>query len=726
MSVKSGEPDFAMHLRLRPDVRVYPYDDHGAVLKDPLTGNYLLLVEHEFTALRLMETSLKLSEWHERLLRAFPGSGVTRSDLKSFLLRLYRHQVLQSDATGITMNSASPRSYSLPLVLQKILGICFRIRIPIARPARLAEPLTRALRFAFSPAAVVCYCLMLLLAGAVIAVRFDDFRRDIPGLSMIFSPANLPWLLAMFVLVKVLHETGHIVACTHFGARVRDCGFLLLFFTPVLYTNVSDSWILPRRQRMIISAAGIIVELGLAAVFCLLWWVSANGSVRYLLMNGILLCTVSTLLFNGNPLLKFDGYFVLADLMRRPNLYQQSLIETQNFFATAWSESIRNAISAVTDRRYLIFGVLVCIYRVLLCIGFCSVAGMAVSGAGLGPMDLPIRLLLLSVLAVMPLTGFAQQAIRHSKESGLLPRMVFRTAIFVGLVWLVLSIPVRNSVCVSCVLIPEGSPVYADLTGRLTSFLPYGETVEAGREIALLVNDELQDQLLVAEADAREKQLRVESLRKLGLDLSAELLPTSVEASSAADRQLKLLNQQVAQLKITSPESGTLLPPEVTKDERHDRRMSRWHGTPLSTKNSGATMERGTLLGFVGQPGEYRVLAVLSEEQVEQIAAGQKAEMMSLSGDRSTVTTTIAELSMMSTDALPQCLLAQAENQWLLSKPGSVTNNVPVVSCLVTVDGDSSQQRLYSDGLLKVEGVSLSLGAHLSRFLRTTIFRRWM
>jgi len=324
------------------------------------------------------------------------------------------------------------------------------------------------------------------------------------------------------------------------------------------------------------------------------------------------------------------------------------------------------------------------------------------------------------------LTGFAQQAIRHSKESGLLPRMVFRTAIFVGLVWLVLSIPVRNSVCVSCVLIPEGSPVYADLTGRLTSFLPYGETVEAGREIALLVNDELQDQLLVAEADAREKQLRVESLRKLGLDLSAELLPTSVEASSAADRQLKLLNQQVAQLKITSPESGTLLPPEVTKDERHDRRMSRWHGTPLSTKNSGATMERGTLLGFVGQPGEYRVLAVLSEEQVEQIAAGQKAEMMSLSGDRSTVTTTIAELSMMSTDALPQCLLAQAENQWLLSKPGSVTNNVPVVSCLVTVDGDSSQQRLYSDGLLKVEGVSLSLGAHLSRFLRTTIFRRWM
>jgi putative peptide zinc metalloprotease protein len=725
MSATSGEPDFPMHLRLRPDVRVYPYDDHGAVLKDPLTGNYVLLVEHEFTALRLMETSLRLSDWHERLLRVFPGSGVTRSDLKSFLLRLYRHQVLQSDATGMTMNSASPPGYTLPLLLRKALGVCFRIRIPIARPARLAEPLTRALRFAFSPAAAVCYCLLVLLAGAVIAVRFDDFRRDIPGLSMIFSPANLPWLLAMFVLVKLLHETGHIVACTHYGARVRDCGFLLLFFTPVLYTNVSDSWILPRRQRMIISAAGIIVELGLAAVFSLLWWVSANGSMRYLLMNGILLCTVSTLLFNGNPLLKFDGYFVLADLMRRPNLYQQSLIETQTFFTTVWSESIRNAVAAVTDRRYLIFGVLVCVYRVVLCFGFCSVAGMAVSGAGLAPMELPTRLLLLSVLAVIPLTGFAQQAIRHSKESGLLPRMIFRTAIFVGLMWLVLAIPVHNSVCVSCVLIPEGSPVYADLTGRLVSFLPYGETVEADREIALLVNDELQDQLLVAEADAREKQLRVESLRKLGLDLSGELLPTSAEASSAADRQLKLLRQQVAQLKITAPESGTLLPPEVVKEERRDRRMSRWHGTPLSLKNSGATLERGTLLGFVGQPGRYRVLAVLSEEQVEQIAAGQKAEWMSLSGDRSTITTTIADLSMMSADALPQCLLAQTENQWLLSQRDSGTVSVPVVSCLISTGNKTSHHRIYSYGLLRVEGIRLTLGTRLSRFLRTTIFRRW-
>ena len=725
MSSTNGEPDFPIHLRLRPDVRVYPYDDHGAVLKDPLTGNYLLLVEHEFTALRLMETSLRLSEWHERLLREFPGSGVTRSDLKSFLLRLYRHQVLQSDATGMTGNSASPPGYSLPSLLRKILGVCFRIRIPIARPARLAEPLTRALRFAFSPAAVVCYCLLLLLAGAVIAVRFDDFRRDIPGLSMIFSPANLPWLLAMFVLVKVLHETGHIVACTHYGARVRDCGFLFLFFTPVLYTNVSDSWILPRRERMIISAAGIIVELGLAAVFSLLWWVSANGSVRYLLMNGILLCTVSTLLFNGNPLLKFDGYFVLADLMRRPNLYQQSLIETQSFFTAAWSESIRNAISAVSDHRYLIFGVLVCIYRLVLCIGFCSVASMAVSGAGLGPLELPTRLLLLSVLAVIPLTGFAQQAIRHSKESGFLPRMIFRTAIFVGLIWLILSIPVHNSVCVSCVMIPEGSPVYADLTGRLTSFLPYGETVEAGQEIALLENDELQDQLLVAEADAREKQLRVESLRKLGLDLSAELLPTSVEASDAADRQLKLLRQQVTQLKITARNSGILLPPEEVPDVSNDRKMSRWHGKPLSEDNSGATLDRGTLLGFIGRPDKFRVLAVLSEEQVERIEAGQAARLMGLSGDRVTIKTTISDVNMMPIEALPKCVLALPENLWLLSLRDSGTVNVPVVSCLISADKRTSHQGIYASGLLRVEGVRLTLGAHLSRFLRTTIFRRW-
>jgi hypothetical protein len=98
---------------------------------------------------------------------------------------------------------------------------------------------------------------------------------------------------------------------------------------------------------------------------------------------------------------------------------------------------------------------------------------------------------------------------------------------------------------------------------------------------------------------------------------------------------------------------------------------------------------------------------------VEQIAAGQKAELMQLSGDRSTVKTTIADVNMMSKDALPKCLLAQPENQWLLSEPDSGARSVPVVSCLVSADDTASAQKLYSDGLLKVEGVSLSLGAHL-------------
>jgi multidrug efflux pump subunit AcrA (membrane-fusion protein) len=153
--------------------------------------------------------------------------------------------------------------------------------------------------------------------------------------------------------------------------------------------------------------------------------------------------------------------------------------------------------------------------------------------------------------------------------------MIFRTTLIAGLVWLVLSIPVHNSVCVSCVVMPEGSPVYADLTGRLISSLAYGDPVETGQEVALLENDELQDQLVVAEADAREKRLRVESLRKLGLDLSAELLPTSVEASDAADRQLKLLRQQVTQLKITAPDIGILLPPEETWDATFHRQHRR-------------------------------------------------------------------------------------------------------------------------------------------------------
>src|SRR5262249_54993159 len=121
------------------------------------------------------------------------------------------------------------------------------------------------------------------------------------------------------------HELGHAITCKRFGGECNRMGIMLLVFTPALCCDVSDAWTFRERwKRIAVSAAGVTVELVLAALATLVWSVTQSGWVNALALNVIFVCSVSTLLINGNPLLRYDGYYVLADWLGTPNLQQQA------------------------------------------------------------------------------------------------------------------------------------------------------------------------------------------------------------------------------------------------------------------------------------------------------------------------------------------------------------------------------------------------------------------
>jgi putative peptide zinc metalloprotease protein len=126
-------------------------------------------------------------------------------------------------------------------------------------------------------------------------------------------------------LVKICHEFGHGLSCKKFGGECHEMGLMFLVFTPCLYCNVSDSWMLPNKwQRVFIGAAGMYVELILASIATFLWWFSEDGMFNFLCLSVMFICSVSTVVFNGNPLLRFDGYYILMDILEIPNLRQKA------------------------------------------------------------------------------------------------------------------------------------------------------------------------------------------------------------------------------------------------------------------------------------------------------------------------------------------------------------------------------------------------------------------
>ena len=133
------------------------------------------------------------------------------------------------------------------------------------------------------------------------------------------------WLAITLCVTKILHEFGHGLSCKHFGGECHEIGVMFLVLTPCLYCNVSDSWMLPNRwHRAAIGAAGMYVELVLASICTFIWWFTEPGPLNYICLNVMFISSVSTVMFNANPLLRYDGYYILSDILEIPNLRQKA------------------------------------------------------------------------------------------------------------------------------------------------------------------------------------------------------------------------------------------------------------------------------------------------------------------------------------------------------------------------------------------------------------------
>ena len=162
-------------------------------------------------------------------------------------------------------------------------------------------------------------------------MQFDEFHTKLPTFHQFFEAKNWIYLGVTLAVTKVIHEFGHGLTCKHFGGECHEMGVMLLVLTPCLYCNVSDSWMLPNKwHRAWIGAAGMYVEIVIASICTFLWWFSEPGLLHQLCLSTMFVCSVSTMMFNANPLLRYDGYYILADLMEIPNLRQKASDDSQS------------------------------------------------------------------------------------------------------------------------------------------------------------------------------------------------------------------------------------------------------------------------------------------------------------------------------------------------------------------------------------------------------------
>lgn len=625
---------------MRPDLSVERQNYQGRLyflVKDPVGLKYYRFEEEEFAILEMLSGEASLERIQEEFERRFAPQKIAVSELHQLVGRLYRSALLVSDAAGqgrqLAKRGRERRQQELWSTAANILSL----RLRGFDPDRLLGWLDGKLGWIFSPAAALLFFTLAIAALLVVSIEFETFRAKLPAFREFFAAKNWLWLGLTLASTKVLHELGHGLACKRFGGACHEMGIMFLVFTPCLYCNVSDSWMLPSKwRRAAIGAAGMYVELILASACTLVWWFSQPGIVNYLCLNVMFVCSVSTLLFNANPLLRCDGYYILADLWEIPNLRQKATMCVTRTLG-AWCLGLRAPHDPFLPQRrqWLLaaFGVASGLYRWLVTISIFWFLYRVLEPYGFKVLGQALAAGILGSLVGVPLWRALAFFHTPGRIDNVNPKRLAATLALSALgLASVLLLPLPHYVTCGLRIEPRGAEaVYVDVPGSVREVhCRAGETVMPGQPLLSLENTDLALAVLRLSGERDQLFARLLSLRRRAfLDEAAGLEIGQVEeAIDSLDEQLEKRRRDLARLSIKSNGTGTVLPPPETKaPDRESRELAGWSGRPLDTKNLGAYLSNGVLVCHVGDPRRLSAVLAIDQSDIEFVRSGQAVEL---------------------------------------------------------------------------------------------------
>lgn len=317
--VAALRPSLVPGLRI---VRQQVRDQAWHVLVEPASGRQLRLNPAAYALVARFDGRLRVEQLWQDQLRQQRADAPTQDEVLRLLAQLFRGGMLRFDAAPHLSLLFARREEEGRQRRRGMLNPLM-LRMPLADPARVLERLAPLGRALFHPFAFLAWLAAVLLALLAAGANFAELRADAQRLFATPASYLLAWLA--YPVVKLAHELAHGLAVRRYGGAVHELGVSLMFLTPAPYVDASAANAFPSRlHRLVVSAAGILVETALASIALAVWLAVSPGLVRDTALVVVLVCSVSTVLFNANPLMRFDGYYALCDALELPNLALRS------------------------------------------------------------------------------------------------------------------------------------------------------------------------------------------------------------------------------------------------------------------------------------------------------------------------------------------------------------------------------------------------------------------
>jgi len=721
----------AVPFRLRRDLEVHPAEDGANVwtVKDPVRLTYFRLEAEEMCFLQLLDGATSLRDLHQQLTAEYPDVEFDESNLRQFLTNGMHSDLLVATVPGYGREVVHRKKRKQQ---SRILSRCFNLisyRFRGIDPTFLLTVLDRWLGWTFHRSARILGGFLVILSFLLFLTRWETLVAELSVLQQQLTPSSLLFCAIAVVGIKIIHELSHALTCYRHGGECHEIGILLIGVMPILYCDVSDSWMERNpAKRIQVSAAGIIVEILIASVFALLWMASVPGPAHALFLNIVLLCSLNTVLFNGNPLLRYDGYYVFSDMLGIPNLMSEARTCVGRVFdrwilgqsSPDMAESIPRrlllpvyGIAAMTYRWFVLFGILFFIYSLLKPWRLEGLVVILAASAGAG--------------MLMSLRGFVVRRWLSVSQSGSQSGSG-RTRAMTGLLLLgaavaaVLFLPLPYSVTAPFTLSPGvSSPTYVQSAGAVASHVNYGETVTSTDTIAQLHNPDILASIEVQTAELRLAEVRLRNLQSTRdvNEAAAAAIPAAEKAVASAQIKLQQLLADSGRLELRSDKAGTVYPPRNRlRDDAAVVRGRSWDGLPLSEENHSAWLEENTLVCWIGSPADFRAIAFVDHSVSEFVRGDASVTIEFDSMPGVSATGHVTEVASSDSPEIPP----EIQLKGFVAMGGSESRPVePVFAVQIRVDDFAGPvPPLYSTGHVVIQCRHQSLADRLWRMCAET------
>ena len=566
------------------------------MLRDQSNGRHLRFTAPAYEFIGRLNGKFNVEQAWIKAQAAAGEDGLSQDEVIVILTQLFSIDVLRSGLPTEAKDFFERFRHERRIRRESAIMNPLAIRIPLLDPDNFLNLFVPWVRPLFSKTGLVIWAGVVGFAALLALANFPALSASVD--KDILSAGNIVSMLLVFIVIKTIHEFAHAFAVKTWGGNVHEMGITILILAPIPYVDASAAWgFRDKHKRMLVGAIGIIVELFLAALALFVWIIVEPGFIQDTAFNALLIASVSTLLFNGNPLLRFDGYYVLQDLIEVPNLstrasrYYLYLIQHYLFDI----DSVHSPASADGETAWFaVYGLSAFFYRlfILAVIVLFLAEQYLFMGVALGVWAVTMQI-------ILPLIRGGRFLASSPKLAENRPKAILVSAISFGAISLVLLLmPVPNNTNAQGVVwVPDQAQLYAGSDGFISDVLvPPGSEVKVGTPVVQMYSLGLKTSILKLEARKRELEIR-SSEEYINDPIKFDILK---EELIQVEAELTLLKERESGLLVRSKVNGTFILPEE------------W-------KFKGSYLEKGKLIGYVVNPEHLIVRTVVDQSDIGQV-----------------------------------------------------------------------------------------------------------